>query len=125
MGYLFTFGLALLVQIAVTTGILSLSLWILSDDRSSPFQEYGVSATWIRCAGLVVVNILIGFVFVFAVESTGSFLVGIAGSVISLVCWFVGIMALFERTFGQAFLLTLACEALGWMLGHLMSMVLN
>jgi hypothetical protein len=60
----------------------------------------------------------------FLFGATGSFLVLIIGGAVGLVCWIFGIMALFEKTFGQAFFLMLACEALEWILGNTISAAL-
>jgi hypothetical protein len=45
MAFWFVFGILTLISTAIAAGILAIGLWILSDGRSSPFQEHGVAGT--------------------------------------------------------------------------------
>ena len=111
--------IVLLLQVAMGAIILALALWILSD--TSPFQDYGTGGAWGRCIGLVAaVNVLaVGGLLI------GGPMLGLLLSVAILVVWFLGIMMLFEKTFGQAFFLTLSMWVIGLLLEKGLSIMLT
>ena len=95
------------ILIPITTGIgsclLATSLWLLTDKNTSPFERDGRKTTWLKCTGLVFVVQLLGLVTF--------------GGLLGIVVWYVGIMSLFEQTFGQAILLSVANWGLNMLLG--------
>ena len=103
------------IVIPIVTGIgtclFATSLWLLTDKSTSPFERDGKKATWLKCAGLV---------FVVQVLS----LVPYGGLLVSIV-WFGGIMLLFEQTFGQAVLLSVANWGLNMVLWLGMGWLIN
>jgi len=110
--YWIVFGALTLVSIAISIGILGLGLWILSDERDNPFREYGVGVTWAKIAGLVVGINVWAFIVLAVLLAAELPLLAFVGAIITILLWFGGIMVLFEKSFGQAFLLTIACWVL-------------
>ena len=81
------------IGIAISVAILAASLFLVEDIRASSFKEFGAGATLARCTGIVVITMLLSLI-------PYGFLVG-------LVVWFIGIMFLFQKTFGQTLILFL------------------
>jgi hypothetical protein len=107
--YLITY----LIAIAITTAVLAASLFLVEDIRSSSFKEFGAVPTLARCAGLCIVTNLLGLLPF--------------GWLLGLVVWFVGIMLLFQKTFGQTLILFVinalfgcgVAGAIGFLLGRM------
>jgi hypothetical protein len=107
--------IAYAISIAISIAILAGSLFLVEDRDASSFKEFGVIPTLARCAGIVLVTTLLGFIPF--------------GFWLALVVWFVGIMFLFQKTFLQTLILGLvnvlfSCGVAG-ALGHILSRVLN
>ncbi len=105
----------LIFQIATSTAILVLGLWILGDEWSGPFKVYGAKQTWMRCAWLCSTVSVLGAVSVVILMVPSPLVIlwqdlATVANILSIVIWFVGIMYLFERTFWQAVILTLVCS---------------
>ncbi len=100
----------LIFQIATSTAILVLGLWILGDEWSGPFKVYGAKQTWMRCAWLCSTVSVLGAVSVVILMVPSLLFLSPLVIILSIVIWFVGIMYLFERTFWQAVILTLVCS---------------
>jgi len=83
------------IAIAVQTGILAVSLFLVEDVKASSFKEFGAGGTLGRCAAIVVVASIVGLI---------PFYIGL---VLGLVVWFIGIMFLFQKPIGQTFVLFL------------------
>ena len=81
------------VAIALSVAILAGSLFLVEDVKSGSFQEFGVGATLARCAAIVIVTTLLGFIPY--------------GVILVLIVWFAGIMFLFQKSFGQTFVVFL------------------
>ena len=88
------------IAVAVQTGVLASSIWILSNDDNNPFTNDGQLVTWGKCAGIVVVYYVLLVVL--------APLAGCFGLLLTMGAWFLAIMMLFERSFGEAFLIFLA-----------------
>ncbi len=88
--YVIVYGIGL----AISTAILAASLFLVEDSKTGSFSELGVAPTLARCATICLGTTLLG-------------LIPGAGLLLALVGWFVGIMFLFQKTFGQAFILAL------------------
>lgn len=119
MSFLIVFS----VTVAVSTVLFAAALWLLSQDDNNPFREYGVGATWARCAALIVGIELLEWGIVALVAATGSGLIAFLGVIVRIAAWFFGIMLLFERTFVQAILLTIAMWGIGFLLAILLGAV--
>ena len=107
--------IAYAIAIAIKSAILAGSLFLVEDRDASSFKELGVIPTLARCAGIVLVTTLLGFIPF--------------GFWLALVVWFVGIMFLFQKTLGQTLILwlvnvVLGCGVLG-ALRHVLERVLN
>ena len=105
--------IAYAISIAIGTAILAGSLFLVEDRRASSFKELGVFPTLARCAGIVLVTTLLGFIPL--------------GFWLALVVWFVGIMFLFQKTFLQTLILwvvnvLVGCGVAG-ALGHILARV--
>jgi hypothetical protein len=87
--------LVLAAAVAVETGILAVSLFLVEDVKTGSFKEFGAGGTLGRCAGIVIVRTLLALI---------PFCIGF---VLSPVVWFLGIMVLFQKTFGQTVFLFL------------------
>ena len=87
------------VLTAVLTVVLATSLFLIEDLRASSFREQGVAVVLGKCLAIVVAVVLVGFLPF--------------GGLIGLVVWFIGVMALFQKTFLQALLVTLANYVIG------------
>jgi hypothetical protein len=80
-----------IIAIAIMTLVLGASLFLVEDIKEGSFQTEGQLTTWGKCAAIVVAMTLASFLP--------------AGQWVALVVFFVGVMALFQKTFLQAFLL--------------------
>jgi hypothetical protein len=103
------------VSIAISAAILAGSLFLVEDRQASSFKELGVAPTLARCAGIVLVTTLLGFIPF--------------GFWLALVAWFVGIMFLFQKTFLQTLVVWLvnvliACGLAG-AVSHILTRVLH
>src|SRR5262245_35168314 len=87
--YILAYGIAFAISVAILAG----SLFLVEDVRAGSFKEIGVAGTLARCAGVVLVTTRLNLM------PYGFFL--------SLVVWFLGIMFLFQKTFGQTLILWL------------------
>ncbi len=87
--YILVYG----IGIAFSVAILALSLFLVEDSRSSDssFREFGVVGTLARCAAVVVATTLVSLIPF--------------GVLIALVIWFLAIMFLFGKSFGQTLLI--------------------
>lgn len=101
-----------IIWVAIQTGVLAASIFILSGENDNPFKEEPQLVVWGKCAGLVTAVALMGFIPGF-------------GWVLSLIAWFLGIMMLFERTFGQAIMIFLANIAIGFLVNWLLALILT
>src|SRR5262249_61339204 len=81
------------IAIAIGTVVLGASLFLVEDIKESSFRTDGQAATWGKCAGIVGVTTLLGLIPF--------------GWLLALIAFFVGIMALFQKTFLQTLLLLL------------------
>ena len=103
------------ISIAISVAILAGSLFLVEDRHASSFKEFGAAATLARCAGIVLITLLLSLI-------PYGFLLG-------LVVWFVGIMFLFQKTFVQTLILWLVNVAFGCgvvgALGYVLSKVLH
>ena len=103
------------ISIAISVAILAGSLFLVEDRRASSFTELGVIPTLARCAGIVLITMLLSLIPY--------------GFLLALVVWFLGIMFLFQKTFGQTLILWLVnvvfgCGVIG-ALGYVLSKVLH
>ena len=111
--YVLAYGISIAVSVAILAG----SLFLVEDVRASSFKEFGVAGTLARCAGIVLVTTLLNIIpFPF-------------GFLLSLVVWFLGIMFLFQKTFGQTLILWLvnvivSCGVVG-ALGYVLTKLLS
>ncbi|MBC8869647.1 MAG: hypothetical protein H8E44_09530 [Planctomycetes bacterium] len=105
---------------SVSTVILAAALWLLSDEGNNPFKEDGNGVTWGKCAALAFGShlLLIGLI-IFGALILGAFGI-LLGLLLTIVAWFMGIMVLFDRTFLQAILFTIAVWGLSALLGLFM-----
>jgi uncharacterized membrane protein len=107
--------IAYAISIAISIAILAGSLFLVEDRQASSFKEFGTAATLARCAAIVLVTILLSLIPY--------------GFLLALVVWFLGIMFLFQKTFGQTLILWLVnavfgCGVLG-ALGYVLSKVVH
>src|SRR5262249_55286757 len=79
------------VAIAISTAVFGASLFLVEDIKASSFATDGQAVTWGKCAGIVLVMTVLGFIPF--------------GTLLALVVFFVGVMVLFHKTFFQALLL--------------------
>ena len=93
----------------VSTLTLAIALWLISDEADSPFRRDGSAVAWAKCAGLSfgiglleLIGTTMGFDSLF--------------SLIAIVAWFGGVMALFERTFLQSLLIAVAVWGVGFLI---------
>jgi hypothetical protein len=100
-----------IVAFAVSTAIFGFSLYVVEDAPQSSFRNDGRGITWAKCAGLVVATTLLGLVPF--------------GALLALVVWFVGIMALFQKSLWEAFLLLVTNGLFSWGIGWLIGTVLE
>ena len=102
------------IAIAISIAILAASLFLVEEVRSSSFKEFGVGPTLARCAGICIGTTLLGLIPF--------------GGLLSLVVWFLGIMFLFQKTFGQTLILLLVNAFFGWgiagAIGYILARVL-
>ena len=90
MGILIIIGIYF-VGIVLSTLVFAASLFLVEDIKESSFVVDGWGITWLRLAGIVVVETLAGLLPF--------------GQIIALIVFFVATMALFRKSFGQSFLL--------------------
>jgi hypothetical protein len=98
MGILLTVAVYV-AAIAISTAVFGASLFLVEDLKESSFRTEGAKVTWGKCAGIVVAMTLIGLLPF--------------GTWLALIVFFVGVMALFQKTFLQALLL-LIINGLFW-----------
>ena len=112
--------LVLGLQFLVLAVVLALALWILCTD-DSPFVEYGVRNTCLRCFLLMGAVFGLEIVFFLAGMSikAGFILLGL-----KCIVWLGGCMVLFGRSLGQAVLLTLVCWTLEFGVEKLLEVLL-
>ena len=79
------------VAVAIGAVVFGASLFLVEDIKKSSFRTDGQVVTWGKCAGLVVVMTVLGLLPF--------------GGLLALIAFFVGVMALFQKTFLQALLL--------------------
>ncbi len=89
------------VYILILTAVLAATIWGLCEEGTNPFKDDGHLITWGKCLGLVVAVSLVDLVPEF-------------GFWLSLGAWYLGIMILFQKTFGQTFIITCVNKAIGW-----------
>lgn len=79
------------IAIVLDSGVLALSLLLLEGSETNSFKDYGVWPVLARCAAICTCATLLTLIpyGVFA----------------ALVVWFLGIMALFQKTLGQSLIL--------------------
>lgn len=90
---------AVIIAFAIQTAVLAVSILFLSGEDNNPFRGEGHFVAWGKCAALVAGVLAVSFIP--------------EGAVLSLGGWFVGVMTLFQRNFGQAFMIVLANVAIG------------
>src|SRR5262245_16334329 len=110
------FVLVYVVAMAISTAIFTASLFLVEDIKESSFKTDGTAVTWGKCAGIVLLTTLLGMI-PFPI-----------GALLSLVAFFVGVMVLFQKTFGKAFLLLvingLFSMGIAWVIGVLVASLL-
>src|SRR5262245_1672837 len=102
MGYII-FGLILLVAFALQTAVLAGSLFMVEGDDDSSFKNDGVWLTLAKCAGIVLIVLVLRFVPF--------------GGLVAIAGWFLGIMAAFQKSFGQTVLLFVVNLAISMLVG--------
>jgi len=90
------------IVILVQTVVLGVSLFLVSSSDTSPFRQDGWVSTWIKCLALVVAVFFVGTYLPYGPLST-------------VIVFLLGIMALFQKTFFQTLLVSLA----NWVLTNL------
>jgi hypothetical protein len=90
------------IAIVISTGLLGASLYVIENNRESSFQLEGRAVTWGKCAGLILVVTLLRLIPF--------------GPLIGLVVFFVGVMMLFQKSFGQTFMLLLVNGAFSFVI---------
>ena len=114
MGILLTV-VVYVVAIAISTLVLGASLFLVEDLKESSFRSEGAKVTWGKCAGIVVAMILIGLLPF--------------GPWLALIALFLGVMALFQKTFVQALLLViingLFSMGVWWVIGKVLAGLLS
>lgn len=102
---------AVIIAFAIQTAVLAVSILFLSGEDDNPFHGEGQFTAWGKCATLVAGVLAVSFIP--------------EGAVLSLMGWFVGVMTLFQRNFGQAFMIVLANVAFGFGVNWLLIQVLT
>ena len=79
------------VGVILSTLVFAASLFLVEDTKESSFVVDGWMVTWVRLAGIVIAETLVGLLPF--------------GPILTLIVFFVATMALFRKTFGQSLLL--------------------
>ena len=97
--------------ILISTAVFGASLFLVEDIKESSFRTDGQVATWGKCAAIVVVMTVLGLLPF--------------GGLLALIAFFVGVMALFQKTFLQALLLLIVngvfSLGIGWVIGKVLA----
>ena len=106
--------MAIAIAVLIQTAVLAASIWLLAGADNNPFKSDGMLVTWAKCAGVVV-----GYIVLMVLLSQ---VAGCFGVLLALGAWFLAIMMLFERSFGEAVLIFLANAVISigvnWVLGQ-------